>query len=678
MNKLYLDFETYSEANLKKVGAPLYAAHPSTGIHCYARAREKDPEPFIYDAYDESGGYIHDGDLWKDADSSLIFVAHNALFEQSIYRSKLEGYPELPIERWRCTMAKCLAWGLPAGLGEAAKVLKIPAQKDMEGRATMLALSKPKKDGTFWTYDQAPEKFDKLYSYCQKDVDVMRQIDELLPDLSPKELEVWFMDQRINQQGIYLDLPLVRKAMEFNEQYDTEQQQRFISITGGIPSASRQRTKLLKWLNNHGVPVRNTQSATLKSFIRNRKDVSENIRTVIKTCISAGKSSVAKYKKMALRSDDTGCAKEILQYHGAHTGRWSGKGIQIQNLLRPTVDPDAAIQALQELDYDSFKVIYQDVSGALASCLRRVIIAPLDRSLIGADFSQIEARVLAYLAGQTDVLEAFISGRDLYCEQASKIYGFPVLVSDKARRLVGKVAVLALGYGGGIGAFAKMCQAYSVSLRPIFSSLWSMATADEREFAEWSYDNYAGRAKSHGYKPVSREVGLAADIIKQRWRDGNEKVVAYWRTVEEAARRTITTGDNTMVGGVSFYRYKQWLSLRLPSDRSIHFVDPHIKADGSLGYWGVDSITKRWKRLGTYGGKLTENIVQAVARDVMVDAMLRVDNRTPVYFTVHDELVCVGGAAYKPYFKEAVVKQPKWASGLPIACEYWNGDRYGK
>jgi DNA polymerase len=671
MNKIYIDFETRSAVNLKTVGTALYAEHPTTDVLCVAFAIDD--------------GLIKISD-WRTLlawakERWVIWISHNAFFEQQIYKNllvKRSAYPEIPIEHWRCTMAKALAHGLPASLDKCAKELKLPIAKDMEGRDSMLRLSKPRKDGSFWTPEEKPEEFEKLYNYCKQDVKVMRLIDQTLPDLSAKEQKIWFIDQRINNEGIRIDKNAVEAAIKLYGADDAKRQAEFRKITGGIPNSSRQRGKLLIWLKNQGANLKDTQSSTITAILQNSStNLPKNVRTVLNICQSSGKSSIAKYKKMLIHADQQGIVKGILQYYGAHTGRWSGRGIQIQNFPRPMINPDNVLEAL--IDEDLFKLLYANAPRALSFMLRRTVIAPNNHTFLGADFSQIEARVLAWLAGQTDVLEAFASGRDLYCEEASKIYGYEVTKQHKNERLVGKVAVLALGFGGGIGAFAEMSKGYGLDLSGVYEPLWRTTNEIERLLANEAYERFCRTAKK-GIVSINKNAALVADIIKQRRRNGNKAIVNYWSRVEAAVRMAI---QNSSLQSKSVFSTEKignrlFLTCRLPSGRKLYYLDPHI-SEGSIRYTGLDPKTKQFKIQSTYGGKLVENIVQAVARDIMAEAMYRLENKYPTAFTVHDELVCLSESFFgENEFKRLVLQTPKWAVGLPIGVETWSGDRYGK
>src|ERR1700723_2001841 len=659
-NKIYLDFETRSLADLKAVGAAKYAADPSTDVVCVGAAEKKEPAMLW-----KPGGQLFS---WAN-DPKNIFISHG-IFDQFIWQSvmvKKYGYPEITIERWRCTMAKCYAHGLSGSLKEAAIALKLPIQKDMEGRDNMLSLSKPRKNGTFWTPQDKPEAFEKLYEYCKTDVEVMRLIDETLQDLTPKEQKIWFIDQRINREGIKVDTVSINRAMELASSDFHKRRNRFTSITGADPENPRQRGKLLKWLNENVLLVQDTQKATFQKHLDTDVAMSDDMRTVLEIAVSANKSSLAKYSKMLERADEKGQIREILQYHGAHTGRWAGRGIQIQNFPRETKNSDNVLDVLNTEDEELFSIFYKDTAGALSSMLRKVIIAPSGCTFYGADFSQIEARVLAWLAGQKSKLEAYERGEDLYCQAATSIFGKKVEKSDKAERQVGKVAELALGFGGGIGAFVTMSSAYSVDISPLYESMWKKASPWEKQQAEISYDRFGAAA--------TREVGITADIIKQRWRNANKAIVDNWQRGEEAARMAIR---NQGLSVKQLYTVTQlpntgtrFLQCRLPSGRVFSYLNPSVSGN-TISY-----DAPKFGSSKTYGGELVENIAQAVSRDIMAEALVRLEEAYPTAFTVHDELVCIPRIAGEKSFKEferIMLQVPVWAKGLPIDVECWQGN----
>jgi DNA polymerase len=685
-SKIYLDFETRSLADLKVVGAAKYAADPSTDVLCVAHTGLESIRVLKSDFFPWGSKYGHFLEEAAD-DSKTIFISHG-IFDQFIWKEvmvKKYGYPEIPIERWRCTMSKCYAHGLSGSLKEAAIALNLPIKKDMEGRDNMLSLSKPRKTksmihnttngATFWTPQDKPEAFEKLYEYCKTDVEVMRLIDETLLDLTQKEQKIWFIDQRINHEGIKVDIEAIKTAIKVGAVCDDQKQSTLKGITGGMPDNSRRRALLLAWLNKQGLQLTDTKRSTLEKCLSNESDLTDEVKIVLQTCISGGKTSLAKYSKMLERADENGIIREILQYHGAHTGRWAGRGIQIQNFPRETFNSNTVLETLLQGDDELFSLYYRDAAGALSSMLRKVIKAPNESTFYGADFSQIEARVLAWLAGQKSVLEAYERGEDLYCKAASDIFGRTITKEDKNERQIGKVATLALGYGGGIGAFATMAGAYNVNLSEVYPSIWPKTNPWERQQASLSFQRYQSTAN----QTLGKEAGYAADIIKQRWRNANKQIVDYWQRVEEAARMAIRNQGLSVKGLYTVTQLRtgtKFLQCKLPSGRVFSYLNPSTSGN-TISY-----DAPKYGKSSTYGGELVENIVQAVSRDVMAEAMVRLEERFPTVFTVHDEVVSL---ALQPNnnksfqeFERIMLQVPVWAKGLPIDVECWSGSRYGK
>lgn len=676
MIKLLLDFETNGIVDLREAGAARYAADLSTDVLCLG-VQMPDDEVKCLTGFTANMHRLGSFELLHDyaADPNVIFISHG-IFDQFIWAEKMVKkykYPAVPIERWRCTMAKCYAHGLSGSLKEAAIALNLPIKKDMEGRDNMLMLSKPRRNGTFWTPHDKPDAFKKLYDYCKTDVEVMRLIDEILPDLSGKEQRVWHIDQRINAEGVHVDVGTIKTAISLSDNDLQNKKRVFRELTGANPDNPRQRGKLLTWLQDHGVAVADTRKPTLIAALESG-DYSDEIDLVMSICISGGKTSLAKYDKMLDRADENGIVREILQYHGAHTGRWAGRGIQIQNLPRETVDGNTVLETLSHNDDELFSMFYKDGAGALSSMLRKVIIAPEGDTFYGADFSQIEARVLAWLAGQKSKLEAYERGEDLYCKAASEIFAVEIIKEDKSERQVGKVAELALGFGGGIGAFVTMSSAYSVDISPIYESMWKKANPYEKQQAQISFDRYLKKGNK-----LSKEVGLTADIIKQRWRNANKAIVDYWERVEGAARMAIR---NQGLSVKQLYTVRQlgtgtrFLQCRLPSGRIFSYLNPSCEGGRTISY-----SAPKYGKSSTYGGKLVENIVQAISRDIMAEAMVRLEDDFPTAFTVHDEVVCIPKRISPGQFKEferIMLQTPVWAKGLPIDVECWQGKRYGK
>lgn len=677
----YIDFETRSEADIKKVGARLYAEHPSTEILCVAYTNPNcDNAVALLDEL--CGDCPMCNSLWTFADDEKVtFVAHNTGFERAVWEDLMVplGFPPIPIERWKCTLAKCVAHGLPPALGQACAVLGLPTQKDDEGHKIMLKLSKPRRQtkkntNKWWEYDDCPDDFEKLYSYCAQDVEAEMGLDKYLRDLSASETRIWQMDQRMNSRGVTIDIPAVEDALILIGEHDARTTREFSETVGCAPT---QRTKVLEWVQNQGLSVTDLQGPTVEHAIATTP--LGMLRDMLLLYGEANKTSLAKYPQMLARSNAQGIARENLAYHGAHTGRWAGRGIQFQNLPRPSVNIPICIDAIRGLDYDCFKFVYPDVSDALSSAIRGMVIPAPGHNLYVGDFASIEAIVLAWLAGQQNTLDAFAQGEDLYCLAASDIYARTITKANKAERQVGKTAVLALGYQGGIGAFANMCTAYGVDLGPIGPAIWQSASHEEAEAAERGYLLYCKRT---GYaEQVGKDEAFTSDIIKQRWRASNESIVQYWYDLERTAIEAVETGAPVSCRGVRWFMHGVFLFCKLPSGRCLAF--PFSKVEKTER--GKKSMTVRvmymgkWIRIGYYGGKWAENITQAVSRDIMCDAMVRIEEHGyALTLTVHDEIVAEHMQGSVEEFSELMADRESWSADIPIKVECWTGERYGK
>jgi DNA polymerase bacteriophage-type len=705
IHKVYLDFETKSCADLKTVGAALYAEHPTTDILCVGFNCSIIQHGNL-DVNYKKHGFLHK----SAADANTVFIAHNAHFDMHIWHSimhKRYGYPNIPVERWRCTMAKSYACGLPGKLSEVAKVLNLPIKKDMEGRDNMLSLSKPKgekkvtytnakklakkfgldlsnvkpknwhehKDRSdilemfdrtdFWSPEEVPEKFQKLYEYCLTDVEVCKLVDEALPDLNQKEQQVWQLDQTMNRTGLLIDRPLVTKVCSLIDSHNGELLTEFEKLTG--LESSRQREKFLAYLNNNGIVIDNTQKSTLANI------TSENptVTRALEIARELGKSSTAKYYTMMDMSTSDGLVREIDQYHAAHTGRYGGRGIQFQNL--PRTKPMIELDEIQNKSYSELIQIYPDLMVRLSSVIRSMVVPKMGCKFIIGDFAQMEARVLAWLAGQWDVVEAYARGEDPYCNEAMKIFGYEVTPDMKMERQVGKTAVLALGYAGGIGAFGNMAKVLDVSLAPVAAKIWETAEPEEQGFAMASYERYQQMATD----PLPEAEALCADIIKQRWRKNNPAIAKYWKRLEAATREAIIDGfsqDGKWSYNNKFLRY--WL----PSGRAMVYPFARLDYHNKLSYYSPNARETNFRE-ETHGGKLAENITQAVQRDLLVEVLLNLYKaELPAIFHVHDEVICQTDNIVDdlPKFESIMSAVPDWATGLPIDIEVKVSSRYEK
>ena len=703
MTQVHLDFETRSALDLKSVGAYAYARHASTDILCAAFSVGAGAIKLLTRAELTEGAHCEDWlinhERWAKLfqlaqDENVIFNAHNAFFEQSIWRALMVekyGFPEIPIHRWRCTAAMAAAQSLPRSLDGCASVLELKTQKDLEGKKVMMKLSRPRRSSKanpdpYWEPETAWEDFKTLYRYCINDVAVEREIAHILPPLSDSEQEIWELDQAINFRGIEVDVPLIEKTINSAEITKANLRLEFQFLTEGAVEAPTQVQKFREHLETLGVSLPDLQKDTILKALN--KPMDETPRRLLEIRQALSKTSLAKFPKMLEAADEDNRITDNLLYHAAHTARWAGKGVQLQNLVRPKYDTDTLASILEFDDYDLFSYLYPDCMSAYSSAIRAMLRAAEGMDLIAGDFSAIEARGSAWVAGQENLLDAFRSGKDPYSEQASEIYN---RVIDRkvhiTEGLVGKVSLLALGYQGGINAFATMAATYNLDLNPILPTL--NATPDELEKAFSAYKSYHQMVD----EPLGQDAGMAADIIKQRWRLSNPAIVDFWYKLERAAIDAVKTGElidcHPLKLRVVNRAGRACLKIYLPSGRAIIYNDVYVKEvenrwgsmKQTLHHRHQNALTKIWEVTTTYGGKLFENVIQAICRDIMAAAMVRIDKAGyPVVLTIHDEVISEILKTFGSLdeFQMLMETPPDWAVGFPIKADVWRAERYRK
>ena len=673
MTYVFCDFETKSKADITKVGAWNYSAHESTDVL------------MLSTEYGDLANVIETPETGFQSAVALsknpenIFVAHHAFFEQAIWANKMVpkyGAAPLPPDRWRCTRALAWAHGLPGNLDGAAKALKLTSQKRATGKDLIKFFCIPKSDGTFNSPHDFPQKWQEFCGYCVDDVKTMRELFERLRPLPGLEQQVWTVDQIINQRGIQLDIPLLQRALLFIEYQKYENRVAFEQLTG-LPRASL-RAQFNEWVNRYNdTPIPNTQAGTIKALIA---DPSTHVlvKTAAELYQQAQKSSLIKFEKALSMSDSQGIYREVGNYAGAHTLRWTSWGAQWQNPPRPKHKIDNIIHALYNNDYKTFEWIYGSVTMPLSSLIRGLIIARPERKLYVGDYVQIEARGLAYLAGDETKLELYRQGLDVYSEGAKEV--FQCEVSKKVnpdKRQAYKVLELANQYGGGIGAGANFSKQYDFDPEPLYDILWDKAHPETKGKAEWSEARYTKTALPEDR--LSKKAALGIDVFKQKWRAANPKIVAYWKALEEAVKSAIYTQKPVVVGAVTWFVDDIFLYCRLPSGRDIVYPYPDVSSDGTISYWGEDN--GKFVKQYTYGGKLSENVTQAFCRDFLAWAMVDLEREGfPVVLHLHDEAVCEVPMADDRFekFKQVLSQSRQWAPGFPIDVDCWSGTRYDK
>lgn len=713
MPEAYIDFETCSRADLPAVDTVRYAKHRSTFIHCVGLYFE--PEDVnkkiqrVFNRYDlESKTSLCRQLLTALAeDDDVTFVAHNVFFDRMIWKHVMHkklGYPDIPLHRWRCTMAKAYKYGLPGSLHRAAVALELVSQKDMEGKQGMLRLAKPLKkkvyscpihkapvskpccgnsvEFEFHTPEHFPTDFGRLYSYCIQDVLTMVELDRFLPNLSMQQQRIWMIEQKINERGLQIDFELVEKAIEIVEAYRAEEIGEYRKITDGKHDPS-QRKKLLAWLNDEKkLDLPNTKKQTIQPLLLGGR-VACDIKRAIELVLSTNKSSLAKYVKMAELCDATHVVYNLIQYHAAHTMRFGGRGIQPQNLPRPTVkDVSLVLWLIEKADYDLFKLFFGErVAEALSSALRSMIIARYKRKFLIGDYKQIEARLTSYFAGQDWKLDWFRNGVDTYCKAAEPIYGYAVDATMTKERQTGKAAELGLGFGGGIAALVRTAKQNGVDLSKIARGIIESATPDEIRKSQYCIDLYY---RNNTEDPVDRDTALAAEIIKRRWRDTNPEIVDLWDAMEVASVKALRKPGKSFscANGKLTWRLEGcFLNLYLPNKAFISYFKPKLHYDDrDEPYWSYATADPKEPRKYVYGGYLTENAIQFAAASIMCSAMVRLDKHGyTLALTVHDEIICEEPLeAELEHFTKLMEVIPPGFDGLPLDVDSKEATRYGK
>ncbi|MBR2638780.1 MAG: DNA polymerase [Bacteroidaceae bacterium] len=640
MRELGIDIETYSSNDLPSCGVYKYVEAPDFTILLFAYSVDGGPVTCCDFAQGEQlPGRI----LAVLQDPAVVKTAFNAAFER-ICISKYFGWPLMDPAQWRCTMVRAARVGLPLSLGQCGEVLRLAEGKMKEGAVLIRYFSCPtkKKDGTIIRHlpSDAPDRWEVFKDYCIRDVEVEQAILKAVRRLDPAPFDevLYSVDQLINDRGVMIDRQLVDNAARFDDEYKAQLLKEAQELTGmENPNSPAQIKEYLQKVTGQAF-----QSLTKKSLddIEESLEYWPNARKVLALRREMGKTSNKKYNAMQACVCADGRIHGLLQFCGAaRTGRWAGRLVQVQNLPQNHLrDLDYARQLVKAGDLDDFQLNYANPTQVLSELIRTAFIAKPGCTFHVCDFSAIEARVIAWLAGEQWVLDVFRGGGDIYCATAGQMFNCTVEKhgQNSELRQKGKIAVLALGYGGGVAALEAMG-----------GSRMGLSEKEEKD-------------------------------IMQRWRQANPKIVKFWTTIEQAAVRAIKTGEATTIhrGIVVAFRWGMLL-ITLPSGRTICYPRAKIgieRNDGWRGdheiieYEGMNQVTKKWERIRTYGGKLTENVVQAIARDILGHIILRAhDSGLNIVFHIHDEIVVEAEPGQTLQDVEDIFSEPiEWCRDLPL------------
>ena len=645
---LSIDLETYSDVDLPNCGVYRYV-EGDFHILLFAYAFDDEETKCV----DMACGEHLPADV-VDAlqDDSIIKSAWNAQFERTCL-SKYLG-TQLSPDSWQCTMVWAASLSLPLKLATAAQALKTAQQKDAVGERLIRYFSLPckptKANGgrTRNLPEHAPEDWKLFKSYCIQDVETERDIRRRLEKfpLLPQEWDYYHMDQRINDRGILIDKELVQQAIICNMAMSEEMTKRAYALTGlENPNSVSQ---LKGWLEERGIEVDSLGKKNVASLITDldKHSADGEALDMMKLRLQMAKSSVKKYQAAERYICQDGRAHGLFQFSGANrTQRWAGRGIQLQNLPQNHISTlDEARELVKMGCFDMIEALYGNTPDILSQLIRTMLIPKDGCEFIVADFSAIEARVLAWLAGEQWRLDAFQRGEDIYCASASQMFGVPVVkhgINGELRQK-GKVAELACGYGGGAGALISM-----------------------------------------GALDMGLKEDELPDIISS-WRDANPEIVKFWYAVEKAVIETVKDHTDRTVGRIGFQFSANTLWIVLPSGRRLAYIKPKLQPNRfgrmALTFEGLGANNK-WTRGETYSGKLTENITQATARDLLAEAMRRMELAgLGIVGHVHDEVILEvpKGQYTVDDVCNIMNRNPAWADGLPLSSAGYTGNYYFK
>jgi DNA polymerase len=623
-------------------------------------------------------------------DPEVLTVWHNSQFDRTVIRHALSI--ELPVERVHDTMVRALAHSLPGSLGKLCEVMGVPTDqsKDKAGRQLIQLFCKPRpknqkiRRATSYTH---PKDWEKFIEYAALDVEAMRVLYRKLPtwNYSGSELGLWQLDQQINDLGVAVDRELAVGAVRAVQVAQEALGLRTSELTGGEVARASQRDQLLGYLaREHEVSLPDLKGDTVERALEG--DIPAGLRELLLIRLQSTTTSTTKYKALDNAVSSDGRLRGTLQFCGAsRTGRWAGRVFQPQNLPRPNLPQDVIDTGIEAIKADCADLITGNVMELVSNTIRGCIVAPSGKRLVVSDLSNIEGRAAAWLAGEDWKLDAFRAfdrgdGPDLYILAFARAFGISPAEVTKLQRQIGKVMELALQYEGGVGAFLTFAAVYGLDLEDLARRGIEVLPKEAYENAIGMYD-WRKRKGLTDYG-LSRDVFVVCEALKALWREAHPAISGHWRELSDAASEAVLHPDQWVPARhLQFMRTGGWLRMLLPSGRSLCYPSPRVE-DGKLTYMGVHQYTRKWQRLGTYGGKLFENACQAVARDVMADRMPSVQAAGfDIVLSVHDELLCEAvdnDNMTSDKLSKLMATPPAWARDIPLAAAGFHGYRYKK
>lgn len=733
MSYLFLDFETFSEADLKKVGSYAYAEHPTTEVLICTYAFDDEPVQ-VWDCTDGSdmpGGLHRALRRLVKPNSRIKMVWHNGSMFDRLIMKHCWGF-DIPVSNTIDTMIWAFRHALPGSLDALCEVLGVSADnaKDKRGKALIKRFSKPTPKNykiRRYTAETHPDEWALFIKYAVSDITAMREVFHKLPRWGNSEFEdrVLELDQLINDRGFKVDVALAEAAIEAVEKHKAQLQEEAQRKYGGSLTGNDFLPILRELAPAHR--IHNAQKSTLHDLLAD-DDLPDDARTIIEMRLGAASTASTKYNPLLLGRSSDDRRRGCLQYGGAkRTLRWAGKGFQPQNLARGYYHDDELDKGISALLKGRAHRRF-DVAKLTASTVRSCIIPEAGHKFVVADYSNVEGRGLAWLAGEETALDTFRAGLDIYCVTAGKMFGMDpddIKKNFKEIRQIGKACELGLGYEGGVGAFVTFAKNLGLDLIEMAKTMdgtfpdhiWS-ATA--RGY-EWARIQEAKRPPHTGEKDdrpsyiLDKKVWRTCDAIKRMWRESHPETVAFWRDLKDGILAAVRNPGREFWAGAHLRRNGErairiwrtvefnssgrkvpgwWLCMELPSGRILSYPgigvsvtketdeDGRVNTNVRIKYQGENQLTRQWTTLYTHGGKACENIVQALCRDLLAYAMINVERGGyPIVLSVHDELVCE--TPDTPEYTVAELEKlmcalPEWAEGFPLVAEGSEMYRYAK
>jgi DNA polymerase bacteriophage-type len=688
MQRLYFDTETYSEVNLTTSGSYVYARDCEVMVVSYAL--EWGP----VQVWDRTADPRMPADLFEWLmDEEILVVAHNSMFDRHVSKHSL-GI-DLPPERWFDTMVQAYVHSLPGRLDLLSKIFKLDedeAKQGDRGRELIHLFCKPRPKNHKLrraTRETHPTEWQEFLDYAGSDIRSMRRLHHMMPRWNCKiTRQDWLLDQRINDRGVQIDVELCHAAQREAEKGKRALQVEIQDATLGVLTSATQRDRFIKFLlEAYDVPLPDLTADTIERRLSD-PELPEPVKELLRIRAQASLASVAKFKRAASYVNTDGRLRGAIAFSGAQrTGRRAGRGVQPQNMPRTAKRFAKVIEdVVQATKSGALDLCYDSPMEALRAVTRGIFVAAPGRKLTVVDWANIEGRGLAWSAGENWKLDAFRAydaktGPDLYNVAYARSFNVRVESVNKDQRQIGKVQELALGYGGGVGAFVAMALVYRMDLEELSAAVLKVAKSEDRIQSEYAYEWAVQKNRTLG---LPRHIFVACHILRTLWRAAHPNVVQWWKDLEDGFRAAILSPEGTKhkAGPVTFDRVKKWVRMQLPSGRYLCYAGAHISDKGDLRYRGINQYTRQWSWQKTHGGKIAENAVQAICGDILsIGIQIAEDNGYPMVLSVHDELATepLDLPEFNHWNLSKLVSVPiPWAPGFPIAAAGYDAYRYRK